>query len=93
MTNIKHFIYDENTKNLIDSVDKIENDDNDGLPEWFFENFMEIEGPHYINFEFNTETNEIEWIPPMGPAPIFKTKYVNDEKLWEEFEAWSKVTF
>ena len=66
-----------------------QDDPNQGLPAEFFEGKK-------TNFEIDRETDIVEWVPAMGPAPIWTAKYSDfkdDAEMLRAWEAWAEETF
>jgi hypothetical protein len=66
-----------------------EDDDNHGLPEWFF-------SMDYNNLEVDLAGDRVSWTPAMGPAPCWEdrfSKYSNTDDLWSGFHSWYRVTY
>lgn len=65
-------------------------DGNHGLPDWRF-----AFESHYVDFQLYPD-GTIEWVPPMGPAPIWTANY-NDFKspgeLGAAFAQWFSKTY
>lgn len=66
-----------------------QDDDNGGLPEWFFDG-------EYIAFEVTLATDTVEWVPAVGPAPVWKGKfseYATNTAMMTAFKAWAAAVY
>lgn len=67
-----------------------QDDDNGGLPEWFFE------GDHNTALEVDLSKNQVEWIPAVGPAPVWRAKFSEfgtTDQLWGTFANWYRQNY
>jgi hypothetical protein len=76
----------------------MKDDDNAGLPDWFFETTVltnETES-FYDNFECDLSKDTVEWIPAIGPAPCWEGKisdYETFDDLYAAFYKWLGETY
>ena len=64
-------------------------DDNGGLPDWFFEG-------NFVSLEVDEETNVVEFVPAVGPAPVWRSdirRYPTNEELWSVFTKWFRENY
>ena len=75
-------------------------DGNRGLPDWFFgydrKTDTYLPDVHFGTVEVDPATGACEWIPPVGPAPIWKHEsagYLPRNEMLALLDSWYKETF
>ena len=82
-----HHVFSLNGVHIVDIP--WQDDDNGGLPEWYFDN-------NWTHMTVDLTTDKVEWIPAVGPAPYWGTKYsqfATTDQLWDAFFKWNKATY
>ena len=71
------------------TVPYVEDDPNNGLPDWFFEGT-------YFEFLIDTDAGTVEWVPPCGPAPCWKASLFDFDtslQIFEAFKKWNEESY